>query len=1190
MDDVISLFVVGIRRIIESKNGLTRTLLPDIDIRRRIVIPMLLSLLLAIFIFRKTLFTPGVPQFGDFVFNLDPQWIRSRFMTTWNPFFSADTGPDIGFYPYYLWLLFFGNTETCIKLLLLTNIMFVAFVAFQVTYSFVSRIVARPLNRYLASSMACLVSVFNPWVVTRFSHYPYFWVISSAFLILYFVDKAINQSSIRSLLKHTLAASIPFLLVSGFVYNLILLFVFTACLLFLEICFGELEVRKKLRNTLIFIVVLTPILAGFFAYEALPLFGGGLAFTYSSQVPWIRKLTIGELDWIWRNSNVVNSFWLSNYWAIHIELYHEVGLIRTFWFSLTFILPAIALSAVFIKPRDRIVRLLLWVVIIFIGLTSAPFGPLREIYIKLMDTYLFSSLLRSPDKFTPFLIVAYVILGGITLGRTLEKVDKRRYKRVFKYLIVVMISASISIGAYPALSGDVQGQFQPIEFPSSYAHARDWLKEQQGEFRVFWFPTEAKVSWAPKGSLLPDLRKWMSPKPVFMPAGETYDKILENFISHTLKYGGTSRLGKVLAMCNTRFLVYHDDIEETGKEVYKDVLKNLLKQQDLTLVFKDANIYIFENQEWKDRFAHAVNKFTVIIGGMDTLTLLLETGAFDPMNSAVVFVEQKPYSLDDLKTLTRFDTVFIFSNRKLADLVLSVVGDKYYHTPYNSLKFLETNWQGDMSSVVWFGIYGISGKVLPEKVATGRFDFDYGKGFIWTDKPTAEFKLPFEIRQDDKYEVWIRLYVSPQEGHVLLKINDEKIGQLSTDSEESIGFKWFKVHKLPLNNGSHSFSITNVNGTNIVNLIAVIPSDQVERTFDEIESLLEMDNVAVLYDRPTDIIGPVLGSKYKFDDIGMWVSESGEWDNGTLRVISDTAKWDVIDDKLHFTGPPYYQLITLKNVTLSDGVAEAEVMVPAPNTGVYLAFRVQDIANLYIFGIVPWQQALDLSKFVNGTQTRILHIEYPIESNKWYNLRVQFTGGLLRGSIDGRTAFVLVDDTFRSGRVGFWAYGREAFFYTLGVRHGEIALHPGKANQSDLSTVLASSELLFVKKIERLSHTKYSLEVDASTPHILVFSEKYHDLWEAVSRDDKMDKIIIYSAYNGFLSSRSDSYNVTIKFEPEEHLHSGLIISSATLFLTLCFIVVLQYYKVPGNHRQHKQKNGKMNKVGVAHHAYARQG
>ena len=1133
-------------------------LVPSKNIQIRLIVSLALSISLATFIFRNTLLTSGVPEFGDFVFNLDPKWISSRFLTTWNPYLSADTGADIGLYPWFFWLLFLGTTEFAVKTLLIANIVYVSFVAFQVVFSFVSGRISTSLDRYLISSLVAVFSVMNPWIVTRFSHYPYFWLIGSAFFVFYLIDKAMHQNSTKSLLKYSLISSIPFLIASGFIYNLMLLLFFTACLLFLELCFGELDFKKKLKNATTFATVLILTLGALFAFMFLPLIMTGSASAYGSGAPWIRFLTIGELNPIWRNSNVVNSFWLSNYWAIGIELYNEAGLIQKLWFVLTLALPTLALSSVLFRSRDRTVQLLLVTVIIFIGLTSAPFGPFRDVYIAVMDNRFLHSLMRSPDKFTPFLIVAYAILSGITLSGIFAKINKLRfgmgYKHVLRGSIVALMIATISISAYPAFSGDIQGQFQPIQFPSSYTDAREWLKTQEGEFRVFWFPTEAVVSWAPKGGLLPDLRKWISPNPVFMPAGETYDKVLENFIVHSLKYAGASSLGRVLIQSNIRFLVYHDDIMENEKPMYKNVLQNLFKQQDLSLVFGSEDIYIFENQEWKNEIVSAVNKSVIIVGGMDALGPLLEEDLFNPSNSAVVFIEQKPYSLEDLRSLAQFDSVFYFFNRDVDDLVLSVISNKYHLAPYSLLKFSETEWRGDLSSVSWFGIYGVSGIVgIPEKATSGRFDFDYGKGFIWTNKPEAKFDFSFEIEENDTYEIWTRAFVSHGGGQIALQIDDNNLDQL-TLANRSVGFRWLKAGNLDLEKGHHSFSITNVHGTNIFNLVALVPSSYRKQCANEVQSLLQRDNIGILYDRHLWLENVAL----EFDDISSWDSESGEWRGDGLSIISNASRWDVQDGMLHSDGPPFYRLIKPKNLTISNGAVEASVMVPAPNTAAYLAFRVKDITNLYIFGIVPWQNSLDVSKFVNGVQTRMLHLEYTIEPYQWYRLKVDFTGNSLRGSIDDHAVFELVDDTFESGSAGLWVYGRNGFFDAMRAwNYGGIGLYSAKPDQPNPSVILATQETTFVKKVERISATDLSVGINASGPFILKLSEKYHAQWDAVAEGSRMNKTIIFSAYNGFVSSKLGNYTITIKFAPQEYFNYGLAISSLTLIAVLIFMVFL---------------------------------
>lgn len=92
---------------------------------------------------------------------------------------------------------------------------------------------------------------------------------------------------------------------------------------------------------------------------------------------------------------------------------------------------------------------------------------------------------------------------------------------------------------------------------------------------------------------------------------------------------------------------------------------------------------------------------------------------------------------------------------------------------------------------------------------------------------------------------------------------------------------------------------------------------------------------------------------------------------------------------------------------------------------------------------------------------------------------------------------------------------------------------------------------------ERLNPSEATVRVNATEPFILVYSEAYHEFWDAYTGDTHYEKIRPYSLLNGFLINRTGSFEIKLEFRAEKYFRLGLIISFLTLPLVIFAVVVL---------------------------------
>jgi hypothetical protein len=1079
----------------QSLNWLKRTLKPTTRKLCQIFVSTTLAASMATVILRVPLLSSGMIEFGDLLFHMDIEWAKARYFSTWNPYFGGDNGQWLGHFIWFSWLMQLGDSQLVERLLLFVTLTFLGLSAFNVTFAFAKRIFQKQSSIYAASIAATFIALMNPWTTTRLSQPPYIWMVASSFLLFYFTDKAVHERNKRNVIMSVIPASFALVLGGVIFYSLFYLSVFTVLLVFLEIIFASQKFKIKLLNGALFLSGLSLFSLLLFSFYLLPsLFA--LMPKYAEGVPWRVENTLFQMREVWRNSRMENVFRLSGHWVIGVEFYTGNEASNDLWFLSTLVFPIVALAALWLKPREKLVLMANIVAIVFLLLASLPSEPLRPLFLWLIGrSSLVLDILRETDRFSGALITAYAIMGGVAVGTIFHRaktkrrdsifVNKKiRFSRLMKRMaligvmpslviyslssgklnnlqqivspfifayvflagitalrrrfrkvrretigtvVLVVVCGSAVFSAYPLLSGNLAGYFQPIDLPVEYKHANEWLKAQKDDTLVLWLPPASEYQWTPH-RLVPELRYWVTSKSTFIASVPPYKRYFENFIYDTLLFNRTSHIGKILSLANIGYILYHNDSIDASK--HNVVFESLLSQQDVSLVFSENSIYIFKNN-WEQKRLRAVNKTLLVVGGLDALIPLLDFEFFKPDDFAIFFLDQKPFPKQMLGEITQLpSTLLIYGNKNFTDVVLNTIGDEYYYAPYDYFTPLDDPWRADMM-YSWLGPRAAF-NLYPKGP---RYDFDLEKKFIFTVEKNATFNFTINVMENDEYEIWIRIFLSPRGGKISLHIDEKETFSVLTRSPDQTtlqGFKWTKIGSLFLTKGSHNVSIVNDYGLTWVNVIAVVPSNQVQRHADYIFNLLSENNVNVIYLQDDFSLMSLYDFRRILEDSSFssdtWLAEAGKWEEDRLVGTLEQVEWEVVDGILHSISPPYLRFMYVENLTLFDGVVEAAIKVDSNGTAPYIGFRAQDLSNLYIFGFAPWMQMLELSKFVNGKQTRLsFSSNFPVEVDKWYRLKVEFKDETIRCFVDDQLIFEATDTTFVAGTVGFWVYNLDAY-------------------------------------------------------------------------------------------------------------------------------------------------------------------
>ncbi len=86
-----------------------------------------------------------------------------------------------------------------------------------------------------------------------------------------------------------------------------------------------------------------------------------------------------------------------------------------------------------------------------------------------------------------------------------------------------------------------------------------------------------------------------------------------------------------------------------------------------------------------------------------------------------------------------------------------------------------------------------------------------------------------------------------------------------------------------------------------------------------------------------------------------------------------------------------------------------------------LVWRYIDKNNYYVARANPLEDNFRLYKVVNGNRIQLKSSHFTIESNKWYNMKVEMHGNNIKCFFDGRLKLEATETTFeKPGKVGLW--------------------------------------------------------------------------------------------------------------------------------------------------------------------------
>lgn len=541
------------------------------------------------------------------------------------------------------------------------------------------------------------------------------------------------------------------------------------------------------------------------------------------------------------------------------------------FFWLGFVVFFAALGVAFTNPLNRdsgmlLGGFLLWT-ILSTGLNPFGFPFIDDLFKWLifrapLHQYYFWAF-RVPWSFWVLATAFGSILLGLfcmTILWKLFRSEMRSWKlaprRVLGSACLILILLSILLPQFPMFTGSFGGLLQPVKVPDEYFAINEWLSQQPGDFKVLWLPfygagkpivTWGNVPWL-QNQTDPQLSRigiknfevlsssrgtysiWWSEQ-----KGTPVESYLENLLSRNYAYtfdvaqsNRTESFGKLLGHLNIQYVILNTAYRGT-----QNLQSFLDRQVDLKLV-RDLGIFlIYEN---KNCAPHVyLNPRTFIVeGGRETLTALSNIQSYDPTNTSLLFLDQR-VSWD--KTIFDLsDTIILHDWRNLLPIVdqSDVLSLMRYSVHEADTKALHSYWSIAAADNPRYGLWQ---KVLGEE-GIANWDFDYGLGYVATDRVGAGLTVPIDIGSGSEFIVYLRYVPNKAGGRFRVLLDGTELSTIVSKSDQTTRQTIADLGSKYLQSGRHTFTFENISGFNAINYLMLIPSEKLSLYKSQILNIL----------------------------------------------------------------------------------------------------------------------------------------------------------------------------------------------------------------------------------------------------------------------------------------------------------------------------------------------------------------
>lgn len=448
-----------------------------------------------------------------------------------------------------------------------------------------------------------------------------------------------------------------------------------------------------------------------------------------------------------RNSTVQNVLYLVSYWLPFFNL--DVFLDRMFWVCGAVFLTIIAYIIFYRFGWHFYVRLFTIVtgIVIFLSL-GTNVDPLADVYVKIVTNLpVIGHIFRDPNKIVGVLACFFAIILGFGVDRIIFFLLNAGFGRKFVYSFVVLMLVSFYFYQRPVKTFYIDGFYKGVSIPKEYIKISNYFSK---EGKILWIPTMDNMVLsnglsAYKWNInkdMPSLMKSVGDFHVYSSRKNTIFQHENNvgtvsylymYIQHLLDKGGTDKLGKLFELAGFNQVAFHNDVQNQ-EERQKFNLFVLNNQKDISLRKKEGVISLYDVKQYPS--THKIDIYNT--KGLNHFLQLYDFEDILKAKGYNLIWSQGHRELFDLNK-----TGLVIADNKF-EALQQIIPDKYIIPLFDKVNTGNpyVGWAKSMcKESEWFWIQKTNNiNQLP-------WDYDYGKGFIFTYTPYSVKVPPYKLNK-----------------------------------------------------------------------------------------------------------------------------------------------------------------------------------------------------------------------------------------------------------------------------------------------------------------------------------------------------------------------------------------------------------------------------------------------------------
>lgn len=620
-----------------------------------------------------------------------------------------------------------------------------------------------------------------------------------------------------------------------------------------------------------------------------------------------------------------------------------------------------------------------------------------------------------------------------------------------------------------------------------------------------------------------------------------------------------------------------------------------LNQKGYRVLYNQSGMVL--QNEYAAHRIFAANQSMFLVGGFESFDALCKIKSFDLSKTVLYYAPEYFYDDSLLYQKINQSQMFCFVNSNILDLAIISLGKDatlIHAADYGFSSLDMRKYWVKWSSWRIIGSYVLSGDVLTT-VGNNKISF------------------PFELSSEGLYNVYLRVGFAPSRGKLRLFVDGELIREFSPYFPLMSKIEWVNMGSLELTKGKHFITLENDGtGYNDIDAIAIVKPLDLEQQINEIMDnlqnfqgrllyLLEAEN-AFLNSSNNDwfwTVKPYNGYVIRSESLGLniaplaianatsqeefmeavraidgdpntrWTSEKYvvpqclelTWDTTQrlrgLRVIFENAY--ATDYAIQtWNGTCWINQVTVAGNKELERMHDFEKVVETNKLRIYIT-SFSDFSRVSIWELEVY------SSEITSTSTTTLTI--PREGR--YMLAARVT----TGPSYGKLYFQIGDDVYsiqcNSSTSQFEWHEVGPFHLTVGnvsinlsgvgvVELDEVLLYSLSSEEDSLSLseLFNSSSPNVSINYKKVNPCTYKVNINASDPFILIFSESYNPLWTAFSSGEEFSSTSAYSLVNSFYINKTGEFDIILYFKGQTYADIGLKTCLSTIVLIAIIVFI----------------------------------